>query len=700
MTPCRADWLAGVRLKFDLGGDMALKISSGAETEKKPDGKSTPGKITVKERYEIWPDQPLPDYDSAPALAFKATTLRDSKRSVYALVCDPKAPPRLDMIPALHRFDHRAMINVIDWDVIDWPQEGRRCPVLILPKPAGGKVLKGPKEERAPLSEDYVTRNFIQPVSEILKEIHGAGETHRAFRPDNLYFADPEEKTLAIGECFSAPPAVAQPIVFETLESSLSSPGGRGGGTAADDLYALGVCILALLIGRYPCNTMTDEAIIAQKLAVGSYTTVAQSYRVSLTIMEVLRGLLSDDVADRWSLEDLSLWLNGRRLSPKQPPLPIKATRPISIGGHGYVTARELANAMSKNWDDAIPMVLQGDLDGWLRRSLGDESRTEAMTMAKGLSPDEEPDRTLARAIVALDPEGPIRMRGFAATLGGFGTFGTVYFEDEEAKKLLGDTIRMGLPNFWLEQQSNLRPEMSHNAARLDRMRATLMRPAIGYGLERVLYELNPDLPCKSLFLERDYVPTLDYLLPAMERGAANREGDIKRLIDRDIAAYISAHYRRSVSGDLADIETDDKAAGATAEVRMLAMLQDSLARGKAFPALCRAAVVVLNPAVQKFHSKSTRKRMGQNLDKVARDGRLQALVAVVTNPAEVEQDKNGYLRATNNFTRSAVEMIKLRQNIKNQAKIALEVGGQISSGLAGIVAALICAISFAVRFA
>ncbi len=680
---------------------MALKISSGTEVaETAAETPAASGVVSVKDRYDIKLDQPLPEYDNAPAVAYRAVPVRDSNRAMYALVCDPKVPPRLEMVPTLHRLDHTAMVNVIDWDVVDWPLEGRRCPVLILPRPGGKKVFSGPKDERAPFSEDYVTRNFILPAVEILREMHNVGETHRALRPDNIYFGGDDEKTLVIGECFSAQPAVTQPAVLESLESCLSAPGGRGEGLAANDLYSLGVCILSLLIGKYPCSAMTDEEVVAQKLAIGSYTTVTQNYRVSLTIMEVLRGLLSDDISDRWSIEDLALWLNGRRLSPKQPPLPVKATRPMQVGGKGYVTARELANGMARNWEESGALVMEGALDGWLRRSLGDESRTEAMSQAKLLGGQDEPDRALARAIIALDPEGPIRLRGLASTIGGMGTFGAMYNEDEAAKKLIADAIQMSLPSFWMEQQVTVRPEMSHGVARLDRMRATLMRPGIGYGLERVLYELNPDTPCKSPLFERDYVATLDHLLPAMERATAAREGDLKRLIDRDIAAYIGAHYRRSVSGDLADIETDDAGLAATAQVRMLAMLQDSLARGKAFPSLCKAAAKLLDPAVRRFHSHSTRKRVRQMMQKAEREGRLQHLVTIVTNPVEIDQDEKGYLRATNDFTRSAVETIKVRNHIKNQGKIAAEVGGQFSSGLAGMLAALICAIAAIVRLA
>ncbi len=680
---------------------MALKISSGGDrTEEAPPKRITSGSVTVKDRYEVKLEEPLPDYDTAPSLAYRATSIRDSSRSIHALVCDPKLPPRLEMIPSLHRVDGAHMMHIVDWDVVDWPPEGRRCPVLILNRPGGKKVLSGIKDQRKPLSEDFVTKHLIFPAVEILREMHSAGETHRALRPDNIYFKSEDEKELIIGECFSAPPAMTQPIICETLESCLSVPGGRGEGLASNDLYSLGVCILSLLIGHYPCNQLSDEEIIRQKMAVGSYSAIAQNHRVSLTMMEVLRGLLSDEEVDRWSIEDLALWLNGRRLSPKQQALPGKATRPMTIGGKGYVTARELALGFSKNWDEAVPLVRDGEIDGWLRRSLGEEARTEAMTAAKASAGGDEPDRLVARAIIALDPTGPIRLRGLSATVGGLGIFCSVYRDDAEAQRLFTHVLQMGLVTFWLEQQFQPRPEMAHAVARLDKMRSALMRTSLGFGMERVMYELNPDMPCRSPLFERDYVATLDHLLPALDRVARERDGDIKRLIDRDIAAYISAHYRRSVAGDLTDLDGDDPAAATVAQVRMLAMLQDSLARGKPLPDLSRAAVKMLQPAIEKFHSRTTRNRVTQTMLKVSKDGRLQSLVTVIANQAELDADQAGYLKATNEFTKSVVETITLRRNIKNQATIAANVGGQFSSGIAGILAALICLITAAIRLA
>src|SRR3546814_13231549 len=121
----------------------------------------------------------------------------------------------------------------------------------------------------------------------------------------------------------------------------------RGEGTVSNDLYAVGVTLLALLTGRSPESDLTDEAVTAAKLTLGSYSALVRKTRISLTMMEVLRGLLNDDPRDRWTLDDLNLWVSGRRLSPKPPAMPQKANRPFVFQEVGHMSCRELAEGFS-----------------------------------------------------------------------------------------------------------------------------------------------------------------------------------------------------------------------------------------------------------------------------------------------------------------------------------------------------------------
>jgi len=421
---------------------MAVRIrGQGGNTA----GAAVPERIPLNDRFEISTGSPLPQYDSAPAVAYRAHHTRDSTAALFALICDPKMPPRLDAISAFLRIDNRALLEVVESGVIKWAPEGRMCPAIVFRQPQADRVFQTLDETREPLSEDRVSRFLIAPICDILKELHHVGHAHRAIRPNNLFFDDPNNNIIKLGEGVSAPIASTQPVLFEPLDMGMAHPLGRGDAGPAPDLYALGVTILCLLIGRVPCRGLSDEDIIGRKMDMGSYAALAENERISLTMMEPLRGLLNDDEHERWTIENLSLWVSGRRLSPKQQSLPAKASRSLTIAGKEYSTARELARGLADNWERAIEPITNGELDTWLRRSLGDENIIEAVNFAKSAymgSGREDDDRLISRIIIALHPEGPIRYRGFNATVEGLASLLAAKIEDSDARRDFSEIVR------------------------------------------------------------------------------------------------------------------------------------------------------------------------------------------------------------------------------------------------------------------
>lgn len=678
---------------------MALKVSGGKGEEPV----EASGPLLVKDRFEIHPDQPLPDYDNPPAVAVRTTHARDASRQLYTLVCDPKMPPRLDIVSTVHRVDHRNLQRVVDWSVVDWPQEGRRCPVVIMERPEGARLFPKVTDIAPAMTEEGVTRLFLTPVVNILREMHALGIHHRNIRPTNLFYLDADQRELCIGECFTAQPGTNQPALFETLECGLAAPAGRGEGGAENDLYAVGACVISLLTGRIPLADKTDEEVMQRRLSVGSYAALVHNQRISLTMMEPLRGLLNDDPKERWTLEDLSLWLNGRRLSPKQQVMPTKASRGFPFAGRDYFTARELAHAMHRHWDACPQQIRDGTLDTWLRRGLSEDDRVEAMNEAKGgIGAHDEEDKLIARVLIALDPEGPVRLRDFSATIEGMGSLIGLHAHDSTARNLFARVNSLGLGQFWLEQQRKVDPNHLRYLTRMDKAKMVMNQPALGFGIERVAYDLNPNLPCLSPIFERDYIATIEHLLPAYERLAEAVEAGtiepVRRLIDRDVAAYIAVQYKRPSGNELRDIEREgDDPPGRIAQIRLLANIQDYLHKKTDFPALCSMAAKILEPSIERFHSRQRRRKVQDRLRKAARGGRLTALLEVVDDSGEVSADQRNFDGAVRDYVRSVEQTIQVKRDIKNRTQLAQEIGGQLASTFSALGATASALITFLV---
>ena len=666
---------------------MAVKVSGGDAKSDAP--VSNTGTVVVKERYEVHSGKPIPELDSQPAVAYACNHLRDPTRKLFALVCDPKMPPRMDVVAIMRRVDHRNLLRALDYDVIDWAPEGRRCPVLIMERPAGTRVFKSLADENLPMQEENVTRYFIDPVCQILREMHAMGTFHRMIRPDNLFWMGGEGREMILGECYSSQPGVTNPSVYETMECALSSVAGRGEGGSENDLYAVGVTILALLTGKNPLQGHSDDEIIALRHAAGSYGAFVQNQRISLTMMEPLRGLLNDEPAERWTLEELALWLNGRRLSPKQQAMPTKASRGLIIGGGEHVTSREVARGLHQNWDLAGPIITGGSLDVWLRRSLSEDDMVEAVNDAKA-GGAESPDKLIARVIIALDPEGPIRLKDFSATLDGVSGLIGAFADDPSARKLFAAVINMSLMSFWSDKQPRLRADHIRRISRIDRVRAVMNQTSLGFGMERVVYELNAGYPCLSKIFERDFVHTVDLVLPALNRVCAQPEPP-DRLIDRHVAAFLATHFKRPIGTELRDLErSGEQQEGLVAQFHILTALQETLHRNTEFPELCAYAAKKLEPATERFYSRERRKKVVAKIRKAAKSGKLQDLMNIIDDNEELAIDQRSFDHASQEYAAATRSLIRLTRDMQNKEVLAEDIGGQ----LAGAVSLLACIVT------
>ena len=357
-------------------------MSSSARTADATAGDPS-GLVIVADRYRVHPEEPIPALDGpAGVKAYNVTDERGAPKALFALVCRTEVAPRTDVLNQFSRFNRLPMTSPLRWGVTHWPPERARRFVIILQQPGGERVLPSADATIEPWREDRVVRTVMHPLLPMFKELGDRLLTHRSVRADNLFFADATRETVILGECFSGPPAMAQPSIYEPIDSAMSMPEGRGHGSPADDYYALGVLILVLICGGNPVPDLSEQEIVEAKISKGSYAALVGETRLSLPMVEVLRGLLCDDPEERWRHDDVLLWLNGRHLSPKQALLPPKAARLFPFDGVEYNNASALSNAMGRNWPEALQVIKDNELERWIRRSLSDDVRANAVGAA------------------------------------------------------------------------------------------------------------------------------------------------------------------------------------------------------------------------------------------------------------------------------------------------------------------------------
>lgn len=681
-------------------GDKASGAAEAAPAATRDEARPAGPPGTLRDRYLIRSTHPLPDLSTPSADAYLAEDKRDPNRSLYALICKPELPPRVTVMRALKGVSSPGLQQLVEWGAVNWAPAGRQCMAVVYERPAGRRIMTSIRGEVRRIDEYEIGRKVVEPLAAAIREMTARGVTHRSIRPTNLFAMDANGERLAFGDGVTAPPAFDQPALFETIESGMSNPIARGSGTYADDLYSLGVTVAILLMGRNPVANMPDEAILTAKIQFGSYNTLIGDERLPMAMIELLRGLLCDDGEQRWTTEDLDLWISGRRMSPLQPRGEHRAARGFPFLGKEYFNCRELGQAMARNWEQAIPPVIDGKLELWLRRAVEDKNKAAAVADAVRYALNATTDRKsatdvmLCKVLITIDTAAPIRYKGFAAMPDGVGSALAAVMANHGDTRLLAEMILREIPKLWFEcRGDDYQPDTSLMKSNFRELRGYLAQPGIGFGLERCLYELNDALPLQSPLTAEDYVVEVRELLPALNRAAAHRaEGNKEMPLDRHIAAFLGARMRTDIDRNLALFNDPDPAVMLMAVVNLYAVLQYRLGP-ESLPALTGWIASALAPVIASYHSREKRKDLERELPKLVRKGSIVELYNQVENADERVKDEKEFLWAQTQYHAAEEEIRQLQSDSEERAAEADRTGRQTAAVVGLLIALAVAAV-------
>src|SRR5258708_4171187 len=150
--------------------------------------------------YQIHPEHPLPNLSAGRNAAYRATSRERPDGAFFALVCDPASLPRIDVLPAVRKAASATLVTPLDWQVIDWPPSGRCNLTVVFERPGDGRFVGSIGESFAPLGEDAVTRDYLQPLASALRALATAGIVHGAVNPTNIMFRESPLRPALLAE--------------------------------------------------------------------------------------------------------------------------------------------------------------------------------------------------------------------------------------------------------------------------------------------------------------------------------------------------------------------------------------------------------------------------------------------------------------------------------------------------------------------
>ncbi len=646
---------------------------------------------SLNNRYDIYPGNPLPEFNSPSARAFKVEDRMQPQLKLFGLICIPGLPIRLSEIEKISGKVLPGNLNLISFGNINWPILKQKCLVLIFKSPLGQRIDKFFQSKQTQNIKKIDAINLIAKTGiTSLFSLRERQLTNRSIRPDNIFFADADREEIVFGEFVTSPPGFDQPIVYETIERSMAGEGGRGQGTLDDDIYALGATLAFLLQNQFPFRGKSNEQIIFSKITLNSYQALVGKKLLTRDLSGVIRGMLQDDVIERWGFKELDTWLRNQPVKLSKNVVPKKSRRAFRFGEVDHRNLKTLAYSMSTRRESALEVIKDGSIENWIAKNFKDEELINPIAVAKENFADfaettpHADELLLSRVLMLIDPKAPITYKDISYMPDGFGSAMATEMLRGGNAEIYTESIINGIPDIWYTTSDGTNPYQYTEIEFYSKMIGYLQKAGPGFGIERCLYESNTGFACQSPIIVKENIFSIDFLLQSLN--AAEKTVDTKNSpIDRHIAAFIAARSKADMDEPLSKLGDLDDTIKTLSMLKLLVDLQKTMNTGTLL-GLAKWVGGLMGPVIKLYHSREKRKEVEAAVPKIVRSGSLSELLSLLDNPLEKEKDKGNYLTAVDEFGETADEIEKIKGNTGPES----ESGDRTSKQAAAIISGLI----------
>lgn len=627
-------------------------------------------KDLVDNRYRLNLAQPLPQFDSERARAVTANDIMEPSLQLFAQICESGQVQRYKAIEKVLTIEHRSVLALKAAEAAELSAGGVERFTLVYEKPMGAKLSDLMEQKKLSQNPQFIVEHILMPVFTGLEQFSALDIAHGLINPHNIYLED----KAVLGPCLAEPCGYSQPYQYESIERMQALPSAKGEGSVSQDFYALAVTLLVLLHGPEHFRPYNKESLTLAILRDGAYHALMREREVPEIFYDFLRGTLTQSPEDRWGEKQIRTWLEGKRYNVLPPPPPVDAVRPFEYKDIPATNRRELAYLFASDWEHMMSAFHNNQLAHWVSVSLRNKELADTISRlcrsAIDLSSKNEAQagEMLMNIVLLLDPQGPVRIRQLAMHVDGLETLCADMYHSKSNQELqfLAKFIEINMINYWLTLQTKRKsdyetPERINNLiVRLDRLRGCIRNNGYGFGLERMLYDLNPDMPCISDLFDNRHIKTLPQLLRHLDRLAPSLEGD--DIVDRHISAFIGS--KLGIFNEIRLHELSSMPTLATNRIiislHLIAKVQERIEPMR-LPGLTHWFAIRLLPLMDTIHSKSLRQKLKTMLLGLAPLGLTQKIAELLITADFAVADYNGFQKALATYYKNAVDIERLK---------------------------------------
>jgi len=628
-----------------------------------PSEKETISSFILKERFEIIFDSPLPEHNTNGGQAYKVTDRINSKRDLFALVCSNETSPRLSILPYLKSIDNSHIMKLVEYGIATCPPRSAQHMVLIYQIPSGPRLSNLdiiPDLKKSP--EKF--KQIFSSIVTALECLKGYGFTHRSIRLDNIYFKDESCSEIVLGDCAACFPAFHQPPIYETIESLIAAPEGRGNGKDTNDIYAAGITMLSLLYKKELFSNISTPEILRLKLKKGSFSTVSSEDKIPNTYINLFKGILLDFQDERWNHTQIYNFFDSKPSSFGLTSITENSKKALTINGEKYYTPISVALALQDNPQEAIELLNNNKLLEWIRSGIEDEKLfAKVEKLLKQNKENTSPQILICKTCILLNPNAPIRYDNISAFPDGIAKAIFYTLKNHGNLKSYTDIFANDLIKIWyLEQNSTRSPG---NATEF---KVYINRHDYGYGIERIIYDIDADLPCCSQLFSDEFVISVPQILKALDNTYADKVVTTAPF-DKAIIAYIRCKLGKKVDNILSEINSSKPVTQISGVLHLYADAQKKLGPTQ-LPHLAQWLINYALPLIKSYHNIKYQKYLEHEILRFAKEGRLIDIYNILENEDARNNDMRQYVQAikeTNNLIAIKTKLLS------NNSKIAEE---------------------------
>ena len=639
-------------------------------------------------RWEIHIEKPIADFSNELCKAYAAHDRNGEYGNIYALVGYNSLPFRDRATEVMQKGATHHLKRCHATGPVTLSSTKITHRVFIFQRPAGkklGEIIK----HAGPLPEGFIVKQVVVPLARMIMELEEHGINHGCINPSTIFF----EKEVTAAECGSLPSGYLQLTPYEAPDRLLCMAGAKGAGDISCDFYALGILALQLYLGYLPHENIDRAGLIEEIIAKGAYNVFIPEVEFPDILQDLLRGTITENRLERWNSGHMKGWIGGKRYTVVAPSIPKDSVRPFDYRKKQYFTRQSIAYTLSKDWAMAKGQVSGFRLMRWLESNI---KKTDVCAQVDRIIPiadDDLPTRALkddelSRLLSALDPQSPIRYQLVSLNTDAIGPALAEAFRNENEKQirqliLVVEHNLLTYADRLLEGEVN--PVTSTVLWRLQNLRPIMKAKSLGFGAERLLYQLNPSLCCQQGLLASHYVYTLEDVLVILDKLSA-KHAKTGKLVDRHVAAFLTnrLELNREVKvvelSGFGDLAQDER----LIMLKILSMAQQKI-RNKPLYGLTQWATEMVTPILDNLHQTSKREKMKTKVQQLVEKGMLERIAFLLFNKEMFAYDEREYNRAQALFRFHSKMLSFLKDNGKLRLKA--RVIGQQSAWFMGIIA-------------